>query len=148
MYKCTIVQMVSQQNNLSSYTLTCLYNTTALQSQKAVTANFSSKQLLPFIFARKKTDPIRNCQYLRKITLIILIYSYLSNKSCFFIVYSPSKPIFIYPVVCYRQTPWYHVYVLWVQNPPLPCVIMNIHDARTPSFLYRPHTHLLSRSDW
>ena len=27
----------------------------------------------------------------------------------------------MYPVVCYRQTPWYHVYVLWVQNPPLPC---------------------------
>ena len=28
------------------------------------------------------------------------------------------RGIFIYPVVCYRQTPWYHVYVLWVQNPP------------------------------
>ena len=27
-------------------------------------------------------------------------------------------------------------------------VIMNIHDARTPSISYRPHTHLLSRSDW
>ena len=26
----------------------------------------------------------------------------------------------IYPVVCYRQTPGYHVYVLWVQNPPPP----------------------------
>ena len=26
-------------------------------------------------------------------------------------------------------------------------VIMNIHDARTPSISYRPYTHLLSRSD-
>ena len=28
--------------------------------------------------------------------------------------------IFIHPVVCYRQTPGYHVYQLWVQNPPPP----------------------------
>ena len=69
------------------------------------------------------------------------------------------------------RLPGYHVYVLWVQNPPLPwptpagqtiwseCdlhtnsqktgdVLMIIHVARTPSFFYRPHTHLLSRSDW
>ena len=32
--------------------------------------------------------------------------------------------IFIYPVVCYRQTPWYHVYVLWVQNPLFPAQLL------------------------
>ena len=70
--------------------------------------------------------------------------------------------IFIHTVVCYWQSHGYHVYVLWVQNPPPPrptqaaqtiwpeCdphttvskpVIMNINVARTPPFRTGfPHT--------
>ena len=42
----------------------------------------------------------------------------------------PRGPIFIYPVVCYRQTPGYHVYVLWVQNPPPPWPIQAAQTIR------------------
>ena len=38
-------------------------------------------------------------------------------------------PILIYPVVCYRQTPWYHVYVLWVQNPLFPAQLLQARQS-------------------
>ena len=83
------------------------------------------------------------------------------------------SPIFIYPVVCYRKTPGYHAYVLWVYDPPpsslanldnpdkltwlLPITLQTVVINRwrhneyscwsSPSFLYSYKAHLLSSSD-
>ena len=100
------------------------------------------------------------------LTFMLIVSEVLKSDEC----EKWRKVIFIYPVVCYRQTPWSRICVMCLEPPsslPNSCwpdnltwvwppyhsqsagdVIMNIHDARTPSISYRPYTHLLSRSDW